>query len=311
MVATINSESRGNDALPVCLCPWLENPYGLVSLWEMERFAGESLHDAIRILDSIRYTWWFAAPAGDAAAALMMGQERVLTLDERRSVEESLRHVEVNIRRSGLLTSGEAITEFRTELISWDIPGFGKLPARTVAERIDDIQRTIRREMKTVVFMCLTSQSARRFSFPLEDWDGVIGRWPKMGADIGESSRCFALDRFAASIFHILLVAEFGVIQVGDLLGESGDRPGWGCAERLERILQKPYKERTPLGQKHSALLKDIVPMVVAVKDSSRHKISHVDNKLVWLDADFSPQIASEVISATRGFMRRLAKELP
>ena len=111
MVATINSESRGNDALPVCLCPWLENPYGLVSLWEMERFAGESLHDAIRILDSIRYTWWFAAPAGDAAAALMMGQERVLTLDERRSVEESLRHVEVNIRRSGLLTSGEAITK--------------------------------------------------------------------------------------------------------------------------------------------------------------------------------------------------------
>jgi hypothetical protein len=145
----------------------------------------------------------------------------------------------------------------------------------------------------------------------LKDWETVAKRWPKMQLDIEESSRCFALERFAASVFHVLLVAEFGVIQVCDLLKVSGDKPGWGCVSRLEKVLDKDFKNRSPLEQQHSKLLEEIVPMMVAVKDSARHKISHVDNRLVWLDADFSPQIASEVIGSTRGFMRRLAKELP
>jgi len=108
-----------------------------------------------------------------------------------------------------------------------------------------------------------------------------------------------------------MLVAEFRAIQVGNLLKVSGDKPGWGCVERLNKILGKPFEARSPLEQEHSELLRRILPMIAAVKDSTRHKITHVDNKLEWLDKDFSPQIAAEVIAATRGFMRRLAAELP
>jgi hypothetical protein len=50
---------------------------------------------------------------------------------------------------------------------------------------------------------------------------------------------------------------------------------------------------------------------MLAIKDSWRHKISHVENKLNWMDTDFSPQVAVEIISATRGFMRRLATDMP
>jgi len=39
--------------------------------------------------------------------------------------------------------------------------------------------------------------------------------------------------------------------------------------------------------------------------------LSHVDNKIVWLDTDFSPGLAEDIISAVRGFMRTVAAGLP
>jgi hypothetical protein len=112
-------------------------------------------------------------------------------------------------------------------------------------------------------------------------------------------------------VFHVLLVAEFGVIRVAELLHVGGDKPGWGSLERLVRINAKAWKERSPLEQEHSDFLKNVLPLAIAIKDSWRHKISHVDNKLEWMDTDFSPQVADEIISAARGFMRRLAADLP
>ncbi|MGA2145544.1 MAG: hypothetical protein ABSH49_11350 [Bryobacteraceae bacterium] len=100
------------------------------------------------------------------------------------------------------------------------------------------------------------------------------------------------------------------MIQAGDLLEVSGDKPGWGCLERLERIRAKNYKDRSPLEQQHSKFLDDSIPLMLTVKDL-RHKIEHVNNKLVWLDPMCTPEIAEEIISATRGLMRRLASDLP
>jgi hypothetical protein len=101
------------------------------------------------------------------------------------------------------------------------------------------------------------------------------------------------------------------VIQVAKLLGVSGDKPGWSCLERLGRIAKKSYHERSDVERKHSQFLENTLPLLFAIKDSWRHKISHVENKLVWADTTFSPQVAEEIVSATRGFMRRIAVDLP
>jgi hypothetical protein len=241
----------------------------------------------------------------------MLGQRAMLNHQQRDAVEAPLRTVERLIKHSGLPVSGETVSELRNDLGAYRIEGFETFSAEQLVTRLEEIQRNIRREMQSMVFLYLHPPSANSYSNPVQDWETVVERWPKTQTDISESARCLALDRFAAAIFHILLVAEFGVIQVANLLNESGDKPGWGSVQRLQRILQKPYKDRDQLQQQHSRLLEDVVPMMVAVKDSSRHKISHVDNRLVWLETDFGPVVANEVTSATRGFMRRLAGELP
>jgi hypothetical protein len=291
MLASVRPGSHSNGELPVCL--WKEKLYSPVSWWDVEQFSAETLHTWVCVLEKL----W---------AAFGLTQQKDLSESEKEAVCRSLRTIESTLRSSGLPTSAEAASEF-----TWEVEQSAAIAAEFVASRAEELQRTIRREMKAVVFLYVPAEDAKWYKEPLKDWDAVVNRWPKMTTNISESSRCFALGRFGGSIFHILLVAEFGVILVGDLLGVSGDKPGWGCVNRLEKILKTEHKDRSLLGQQHSHLLKEIVPMIAAVRDSSRHKISHVDNQLVWLDSDMSPQIASEVISATRGFMRRLAAELP
>lgn len=175
---------------------------------------------------------------------------------------------------------------------------------RELRERIED-------DFHSVVFVSLSPVESVWYDKPKDGWEGVTGRFFNLRHDIEECSKCFGLARYGASVFHALLIAEYGVIKVAELFGVAGDKPGWGALDRLKRIHEKKYSDKTPLEQQHADFLANLLPLAFAMKDSWRHKISHVDNKLEWMDTDFSPEVAKEIISATRGFMRRLATDLP
>lgn len=274
----------------------------LVSWWDMEKFSGANLHAAIGVLD--RLHWWFSVSEVQVLPVpLVPNEERI------RIAKETLPLMEDIFRRTGLVTSAETVSEFIQDLTRTDlVPEF---EARHVVSRTEEITRTLRREMKNVFFLRLFPEEAKWAEKPTDGWKEILERFPKLSIDVHESSFCFAFGRYAASIFHVLLVAEFGVIEIAKIFGVEGDKPGWGCLDRLERIEKKDYKDKNPLEQKHSSFLKDILPFTFAMKNSWRHKVSHVENKLDWIDTDFSPRLAEEIISATRGFMRRLAKDLP
>jgi hypothetical protein len=175
---------------------------------------------------------------------------------------------------------------------------------RELRERIED-------DFHKLVFVSLTLEESKLYDDPDKGWEDVTRRFPKVRHDVEECSKCFALTRYGAALFHVLLVAEFGIIQVAELFGQAGDKPGWGALDRLRKINDKKYSDKSALEQQHSDFLKNLLPLAFAMKDSWRHKISHVDNKLEWMDTDFSPEVAAEIISAVRGFMRRLAVDLP
>jgi len=191
------------------------------------------------------------------------------------------------------------------------LQGLQPLTYGETASLLKDLRERLEDDMEKQVFLHLTLEEAGRYKDPAKNWTTVIGQFPHTRRDIEDSSKCFALGMYAASVFHVLLVAEFGVIEVAKLLNVAGDKPGWGSLERLEKILDKNYKDRSPLEQKHSQLLQNVVPLSSAIKEAWRHKISHAENKLTWIDTDFEPRTANEIITATSGFMRRLAKDFP
>jgi hypothetical protein len=63
--------------------------------------------------------------------------------------------------------------------------------------------------------------------------------------------------------------------------------------------------------KKHWPFLEQIIATVEALKNAWRNKVSHANGKLMLMTTDFSPEVAEEILMATRAFMRRLATDGP
>lgn len=271
------------------VCPWSACPYGVVSLLDMLRLHADLFVKAFWSISEIEGKWHRtegAIPVPEALAAVLVP-------------------LEIQCHLHGLTLTAQKCARVKEECHAKGMSyRDGVLALKEVRERLED-------ELHSRLFLQISQDVSDFYSDPTKGWKTVISRFPKTKKDVEDSAKCFAFEMYAASVFHILLVAEFGVIEVAKLLGVEGDRPGWGALERLQRITKKSYSDRSALERQHSNLLDNVLPLAVAMKDTWRHKISHVDNKLTWLDTDFSKRTADEIITSTRGFMRKLATELP
>jgi hypothetical protein len=120
------------------------------------------------------------------------------------------------------------------------------------------------------------------------------------------------LSRYAAAIFHSVQVVEVGLIELGKLIDVSDPMPGWtATTNRLQNIIKKGHAARTPFEQQHFAFLEQMHGTIEGLKNAWRNKVSHAHAKLTLLTADFSPDVAEEILFATRAFMRRLVTDGP
>jgi hypothetical protein len=271
------------------LPPWEIRPYGVVSLLDMLRLYADMFAQALFEMHEMEVKWPPSdrpIPAPEVVAAKLVGLEM-----------ESLQH--------GLSNTAQKCGRIKHKCHS-SRPTFREIVAdlKELRERLED-------ELQTELFLHLSTQEGRLYEMPDEEWKSVVSRFSKVRHDIIECSKCFALGRYGAAVFHVMLVAEYGIIQVASLFGVAGDKPGWGALDRLQRINDKQWNDKTPAEQEHSKFLENLLPLAFAMKESWRHKLNHVANKIEWMDTDFSPEVASDIISATRGFMRRLATDLP
>jgi hypothetical protein len=273
----------------------------------------QSVMNSICVLQSKCHT---KALPGDPLAAHMLGQQAQFNTDETDGLRIELQLIASRLAALGLLTSSEVVEHYVRELTpiqdeAGQITHRFTALASNVLARTWEIQRAIQAEGSNLLFLNIPHEDSDWYRSPFKDWEAMLKRWLELRTNVEECSKCIALERYCAAVFHVLLIAEFGVIKVSELFGMKGDKPGWGAVERLHQITLKPYKERSAVEAANFDLLSKLVPLMHSIKTSWRHKLDHVDNQLVWLDADFSPKVAKEIISATQGFMRILAMELP
>jgi hypothetical protein len=298
-----------DEVTTVDLVPWMANCYGIANLNDMQRFPAEEFCSALAIMERVRCDA-LTYRSGDAACHL---GKLTLPSHKREEMEATLRAVERNIRAASLSTSGEALMELRTALINWRHASFSDMSGSDVAARIDEVQRTLHRELKSMLFMYIPPDRAQLYLNPFDGWEKVAERFKGTIADIEECSRCLACDRFGAAVFHVMLVAEVGAIEIGKLIQIQDPKPGWPSTIReMNRIvLRVKYQDLKPVEQTHRQFLGQLLPIMESMEQGWRHKISHIDNKLVLVNGEFAPEVASEIVIATRAFMRRLAVEMP
>ena len=130
--------------------------------------------------------------------------------------------------------------------------------------------------------------------------------------DIEEAGKCFALGRYPAAVFHCMQVMEHGLVALGEFMEIADPKSGFtAVANALQRVKDKKHQDRTDFEKEHFAFFEQMHGSVQAAKDAWRNKINHAQGAPRLMTADFSPAVAQEIYIATRGFMRRLATDLP
>lgn len=177
---------------------------------------------------------------------------------------------------------------------------------------IIDLKNRLRDEMEARRFLGLTPSETKQYDDPRNGWAEVIARFADATTDIDEAAKCFALSRYAASVFHSTQIAEVGLIATGTFLGVSDPNPGFTATNReMSRFLKRDHGTLTTSERRHRPFVEQLNQTAEAMRTAWRNKISHAQGRLVLMSSDFAPDVAEEILIATRSFMRRLATDLP
>jgi hypothetical protein len=176
----------------------------------------------------------------------------------------------------------------------------------------DELRGRLIDEMESKCLWALTTKEREYYEQPRNGWDEIIARFSDSITDVEEASKCFALSRYAAAVFHSVQIVEVGLIDLGEFIGVNDPHSGWtAVSNALDKIIAKKHQDRTAFERDNFKFLEQVQGTVAGLKNAWRNKISHVQGKLVLMTKDFSPEVAEEILFATRAFMRRLAAGLP
>jgi hypothetical protein len=176
----------------------------------------------------------------------------------------------------------------------------------------DELRGRLIDEMESKCFWALTTKEREYYEQPRNGWDEIIARFSDSVSDVEEASKCFALSRYAATVFHSVQIVEVGLIEIGKFIGVNDPHSGWSAVSTaLDRIVAKKHQDRTAFERDNFKFLEQVQGTVAGLKNAWRNKISHAQGKLALMTKDFSPEVAEEILYATRAFMRRLADGLP
>jgi hypothetical protein len=93
--------------------------------------------------------------------------------------------------------------------------------------RFRAIDEMLRDELSEILLFSLGLNEAEFYQSPRKGWEEIISVFPATVSDIEESRKCFALSRYAASVFHSLQVVETGLIALGEEIGVNDPHSGW------------------------------------------------------------------------------------
>jgi hypothetical protein len=182
-----------------------------------------------------------------------------------------------------------------------------------LAGAVEEIFSRLHDELSLQVFFNLPANKRDYFDSPTMGWEEVIERFPESIGDIEEMSRCFALSRYPAAVFHSVNAIEGVLVQLGKFLNVGDPKSGWTAVSgKLSLLVTKiKFPDLDPEFQAHYSFLEQLHGTVEALKSPWRNKISHTQGRLFLMTREFSPDVAEEIMVASRAFMRRLATEMP
>jgi hypothetical protein len=176
-----------------------------------------------------------------------------------------------------------------------------------------DIQGRLKDELSLNLFFSLPQRMKEIFDEPFKGWESIMQRFTAVTRDVEEMNKCFALCRYTAAMYHAIQIAEGGAIELGNYIGVTDHRKGWGPTERgLRELIKAGHNKLPPALTGKFAFLEQMHREIDSMVLAWRNKIDHAADRLSILpNTDFTPDIAEHIMGAVRIFMLRLMEGLP
>jgi len=185
--------------------PWIDNPYRLVSWWDMQKFSAQAFFDIGKFLTHVKRN------ADDLIA--IDGNSRDTPLGEAsrdsRVASSQIEFISNNCKAIGLTISLKAIDRLS------DIRRSNGATLGQVMDAVNHLQLTIADEVAEKVFMFLAPERAAYYDQPELFGASVNAKFPTIQFDIVEAGNCYAAGRGTAVVFHLMRIMETGVQTMG------------------------------------------------------------------------------------------------
>lgn len=272
--------------------PWIENPFRLISWWDMNKFSAEAFVKISALL----------------GANIIYKKDGVAFKGTLTQMGDWLDVLGKECKAVGLRESARQAFDivFDFDPIIGPAPGqHSYLPAKLEA-CLGVLLDTIQSEMKGEIFFWVPSHRSEWYSKKSEQIvsDLFAERFPIAATEIEEAAKCFSFGRYTACVFHLSRATEAGIKAVGIALNQKKDH------ELIERTL-KFIEEQTKLNapnqivawRSHGAFFATIAGDVRAVAKAWRNKVCH-------LVADYKEEQAKELLELSTILFRHIAEKI-
>ena len=259
------------------VCPWVENPYALVSWWAMERFAAAAFHNIGTNIGTL--TCKLERLPEDLDAVELAGAYRPL-----------LTQIRECCAKIGLKMSPVCIDEFFANL------RLG-MTADQMRSSLAELNNSIRWEMQAVFFFYMAWEQVP-FYDQKEMFGAVVNaKFPSVQFDMVEAGNCYAMGRGTACVFHLMRIMEVGVQEFGKKLGV-----GLVNEKNWQPILDEVNRAIKSLPSKAAGTVEmsQVAANLYAVKLACRNEVMHPNAK-------YTMEEAKDLIRQVKLFMVQLA----
>ncbi len=296
------------EAPPVCL--WQENPYRLVSLWDMISPIGMLCWTCCELLKTS--TIAFAGIADDFGRGRRGPDFDRWREDRYEYTTGMLSNLTALFQIFDMPVTKDKLRTLSTELASKGAPG-NKFDAGWLTQELMSLVRIVGTELSAVKFLYVPqAKHAHSFSNPLPPLAALIsGHFDSAIDDALEASHCFAFGRNTACVFHCMRVLEVALHAISRATGVSDPRPNWDpVIKRLDKLLKmdsdhlkKNPQDRVPEIHDHADFYAGCSSHFHAIKIAWRNRTMHVDRT-------YSDQNALEIMNATTALVTHLSSRL-
>lgn len=213
--------------------------------------------------------------------------------------KDKLNEIITLCRKTGALNLSIMYALQMMEWVSLD----GAKSYKELGHRSGILRARIQDELSQFCLLSITSEKAAYYNNLVPFGNQVSDFFTLAIKDIEEASKCLALDRGTAAVFHLMRVMEEGLKALARLLGISY-APSWESYIRqiADRISQK-HRRKGVRWKRDEAFFKEILGNLESIKMAWRNPTMHIVRQ-------YDIEEAEQIFAAVRLFMGRLAGRL-